>query len=398
MDSEYKSFIKIFITGCLWGTIGLFVKLMEAQGSSSPYTSFLRLLFGFILLALMTLIIDGPKAFCIGRRTLLSCVLLGIICQGIFNILYSTSISMNGMSVGSVLLYTAPIFTCITSMLLFKEKMDILKWVALLVNVVGCVLTATGGDFSAASLAPLGLLIGVGAGFTYAMTAVIGRIAMQEESSPFAVATYNLFFGCLFIALVRHPWTTVDAPFNARLLLYGLLFGLIATALAYSIYFSGLSKITETGKVPVVASIELVVATIIGVFAFSESMTIIKIVGIVLVLLSILLFSWKTIKQDYGENKQDICTQKQDIHIPKQDIGDEKQDIQIPDELGNKTKQHIKDIFERFGYERFFGRTEVMDVLGITASPASALIKKMLDMKLIFPMKGKGKGKYLFKR
>lgn len=107
---------------------------------------------------------------------------------------------------------------------------------------------------------------------------------------------------------------------------------------------------------------------------------------------------WKTIKQDYGENKQDICTPKQDIHIPKQDIGDEKQDIQIPDELGNKTKQHIKDLFERFGYERFFGRTEVMDVLGITASPASALIKKMLDMKLIFPMKGKGKGKYLFKR
>ena len=119
-------------------------------------------------------------------------------------------------------------------------------------------------------------------------------IHMQEETSPFAVATYNLFFGCLFIALVRHPWTTVDAPFNASLLLYGLLFGLIATALAYSIYFSGLSKITETGKVPVVASIELVVATIIGVFAFSESMTIIKIVGIVLVLLSILLFSWKT--------------------------------------------------------------------------------------------------------
>ena len=107
---------------------------------------------------------------------------------------------------------------------------------------------------------------------------------------------------------------------------------------------------------------------------------------------------WKTIKQDYGENKQDICTQKQDIHFPKQDIGDEKQDIQIPDELGNKTKQHIKDLFERFGYERFFGRTEVMDVLGITASPASALIKKMLDIKLIFPMKGKGKGKYLFKR
>ena len=100
---------------------------------------------------------------------------------------------------------------------------------------------------------------------------------------------------------------------------------------------------------------------------------------------------WKTIKQD-------IEGKKQDIHIPKQDIGGEKQDIQITNELGNKTKQHIKDLFEEFGYERFFGRTEVMEVLGITASPASALIKKMLDMKLIYPMKGKGKGKYLFKR
>ena len=289
-----NSYLKIFITGCLWGTIGLFVKLMEAQGSSSSYTSFLRLLFGFLSLAVLTMIFDSPRAFRIGRKTLLSCILLGIVCQGIFNILYSMSISMNGMSVGSVLLYTAPIFTSITSMLLFKEKLGPLKWLALLINVAGCALTATGGDFSAATLAPLGLLTGVGAGFTYAMTAVIGKIAMQEKESPFAVATYNLFFGCLFIAIARRPWRSVAAPFNIRLLLLGFLFGLIATALAYGIYFSGLSRITETSRVPVVASIELVVATIIGVYAFSERMTIVKGIGILLVLLSILLFSGKS--------------------------------------------------------------------------------------------------------
>ncbi|MBR2995727.1 MAG: EamA family transporter [Lachnospiraceae bacterium] len=291
MNSDFKSFARIFITGCLWGTIGLFVKLMEAQGSTSSYTSFLRLFFGFILLAVMTLIFDGPKAFRIGRRTLLSCVLLGIICQGIFNILYSRSISMNGMSVGSVLLYTAPIFTSITAMLIFKEKLNLLKWIALLINVTGCALTATGGDFSAASVVPLGLLIGVGAGFTYAMTAVIGRIAMQEKASPYAVAAYNLFFGCLFIALAGRPWRTVETPFNTRLLLYGFLFGLIATALAYALYFRGLSGIRQTGKVPVVASVELVVATIIGSYAFSENITVIKGIGILLVLFSILLFS-----------------------------------------------------------------------------------------------------------
>ncbi len=291
MDPEFKSFIKIFITGCLWGTIGLFVKLMEAQGSSSSYTSFLRLLFGSVLVALLALIADGPKAFRIGKKTLISCIMLGIVCQGIFNILYSTSISMNGMSVASVLMYTAPVFTSIVCMIVFREKMTALKWFALLVNVAGCVLTATGGDFSAAALAPIGLLLGIGSGFTYAMTAVFGRISMQEASSPFAVAAYNLFFGCVFITLVRRPWTTVENPFNLRVIFLGLLFGLVATALAYSFYFSGLSKITQTSKVPVVASIELVVATVIGVIAFSEGMTVVKIIGILLVLLSILLFS-----------------------------------------------------------------------------------------------------------
>ena len=100
---------------------------------------------------------------------------------------------------------------------------------------------------------------------------------------------------------------------------------------------------------------------------------------------------WKTVKQNIQEGKQDIEDKKQDIR-------EGKQDIRIPDKLGNKTKQHIKELFAEFGYERFFGRTEVMEVLGITASPASALIKKMLDMDLVYPMKGKGKGKYLFKR
>ncbi len=293
MDSELKGLIRIFITGCLWGTIGLFVRLMELQGSSSSYTSFLRLVFGFLLLAILTFALDGPKAFRIGPRTLVSCILLGVVCQGIFNILYSTSISMNGMSVGSVLLYTAPVFTAIASRLLFGEKLDHLKRIALLVNVAGCILTATGGEFGAAAVDPAGLLIGIGSGFTYAMTAVFGKIAMREEASPFAVAAYNLFFGCAFIALVRSPWKSVESPLGVRLLLLGLLFGLIATALAYALYFSGLTKVSQTSKVPVAASVELVVAAVIGFTVFDESINMIRIIGILLVLFSILMFSKK---------------------------------------------------------------------------------------------------------
>ena len=89
---------------------------------------------------------------------------------------------------------------------------------------------------------------------------------------------------------------------------------------------------------------------------------------------------------------------KQDIQEAKQDIETQKQDIRIPESFSNKTKQHIQRLFSVFGYDKFFGRTELMNVLEITASPASELIKKMLESEIIYPMKGKGKGKYLFKR
>lgn len=99
---------------------------------------------------------------------------------------------------------------------------------------------------------------------------------------------------------------------------------------------------------------------------------------------------WKDLKQDIREQKQDI----EDV---KQDIQETKQDIEIQDGLNSKTKQHIRDLFLEFGYDRFFERSDVQNILGITASPASALLKRMLELELIYPMKRKGKGKYIFK-
>ncbi len=105
-----------------------------------------------------------------------------------------------------------------------------------------------------------------------------------------------------------------------------------------------------------------------------------------------------------GENNElknryiHVLWKKQDIQDSKQDIDTRKQDIEIPEAFSNKTKQHIQRLVSVFGYDKFFGRTEVMNVLEISASPASELIKKMLGSELIYPLKGKGKGKYLFRR
>ena len=99
----------------------------------------------------------------------------------------------------------------------------------------------------------------------------------------------------------------------------------------------------------------------------------------------------------WDDTEQDIETEKQDIQPQKQDIGAEKQDIEIPDGISRKTADNIRTLYSTFGKDKFFGRSDVMQALGITASPASLLIKRMLEADLIIPLVGKGKGKYLFK-
>ncbi len=117
-------------------------------------------------------------------------------------------------------------------------------------------------------------------------------------------------------------------------------------------------------------------------------------------------------KQDVGMREQDDETQKQDIETRKQDIGTQEQDIEIQKQdidvlkiynsqlkttsFSKKTLEHIQKLYDKFGKEKVFGRAEVMAVSGITESPASELIKKMLGIEIIVPVQGKGKGKYHF--
>ena len=50
MNSAWKSYGCIFVAGCLWGTNGLFVKLMQGAGSTSAYTGFVRIALSLLIL------------------------------------------------------------------------------------------------------------------------------------------------------------------------------------------------------------------------------------------------------------------------------------------------------------------------------------------------------------
>ncbi len=293
MDSNIRKYALIMLSGILWGTIGLFVKVLDAKGSTSEYTTFMRMCFAFLLLFAITLAKEGTASFRIGRNTLISCALLGFVSMSLNNLCYTNAVNRLGMSLAAAILYMAPIFTSIQSKLFFHEKVGRNKLIALAFNVIGCVLAATGGRLSLEGVSVIGLLFGIGAAFAYSTQNIFGRLA-TDEASPFVVATYNFFFAAAFTLVVARPFSTIDDPFEPQLLIWGLLFGLIPTTIAYLLYFAGIQGLTETSKVPVFCSLELVVATVLGAVLFSENLPPASLAGTALILVSIMLMNRKT--------------------------------------------------------------------------------------------------------
>lgn len=286
---DHRGAAPVIITGCLWGSIGLFIRLMSDAGASAATISFLRMLFAFVILAAVTVAHSGISAFCVSGRTLLFSAALGLVCHGVYNVFYSWAVTLTGVTVSAVLLRIAPVFTAVISALCFHERITRHKCLALAANVIGCVLAATGGRFDSALFSLTGILCGVAAGLCYALSAIFGRLA-GENSDPFVVSTYSYLFATVFLSIFLKPWAQ-PIHVTPAILGLGFLYALIPTAIAYLLYYRGLQQIQESSKVPVLASMETVVAAVIGVLVLGEKLGVVHYLGIVVVMASIVMTS-----------------------------------------------------------------------------------------------------------
>ena len=102
-------------------------------------------------------------------------------------------------------------------------------------------------------------------------------------------------------------------------------------------------------------------------------------------------------KQAFDNEKTGLQDEKQAFDNEKTGLQDEKQvfeslltdlTVSIP------IRENIIKLFQHFGFNTVFSRADVMQVIGITATPATELMRKMKKAKLI--ESAKGRGKYIF--
>lgn len=283
--------VLILAAGTLWGCMGAFVRYLETLGLQSLDMVLIRAVTTTILMFVFLLLYDR-NLLKIKWKDLWCFVGTGIVSIVFFNYCYFTSITMTSLSVAAVLLYTAPAFVMLFSRILFGEKLTAKKIGAVALTVVGCVFV-TGMAGGGESLSPLGILIGLGAGIGYALYSIFSRFAIERGYNTFTISFYTFFMasiGVIPLADVRRTVSIVCSGVDK--IGAAFLFGFLSAVLAFLLYTEGLSRM-DNGRAAIIASIEPVVATLVGMFVYGEILSLTQWIGVALVLGAIVMCNLK---------------------------------------------------------------------------------------------------------
>ena len=280
----------IVLAGCLWGTMGVFVRHLNGMGLQSMEIVEVRSILAALILFPCVALKDR-RLLKLRAKNIWPLIGTGILSMVFFNFCYFSTIARMNLSAAAILLYTSPIFVMLLSLIFFRERLTARKLLALALAFSGCCLVS-GVVTAAQGLTLSGLLLGLGSGFGYALYSIFSRFSLNQGVGSITITCYTFLFaaagGALFtdFIAVANAFRTYGLPLLGFLVLYCL----VTTVAPYLLYTAGL-KYVENGPASVMASVEPVVATLIGLLLYAETPTLSAVLGMVLVLAALALLS-----------------------------------------------------------------------------------------------------------
>jgi DME family drug/metabolite transporter len=266
----------------IWGTLGLFAKILYAQGVSFESLVAVRASLGWAAVLLFVLATGGPKSLRVAGRDLVFLVPLGLVGIGFFYLLYFYTVRESTVGTAAILLYSSPAFVVVLARLFLKEALNSAKVIALFVTVGGIFLVAGAYDPANLEVSPKVLLAGLLSGLTYGLYSIFGR-PVAGRLDPSVILSYALFFGASLLVVTALPTlgTLAGLPAGSYALLFML--AVVHTTLGFALYTFGLGRL-GAGRAAIVATIEPVVAGAIGTVLLAEALTVPKVIGAGLVI------------------------------------------------------------------------------------------------------------------
>lgn len=273
--------------GALWGTTGPLSTALYKEGEAITGIGFWRILIGTAALAAYALLFRRDL-FKVDRRGLLLVGLGGGALVALFEVAYQFAIAGAGVASAAALLYTAPFLVALLARPLLGEALTSRRLLLAVVVGVGAVFAVQGGshDANLAGVATPRLALGVAGGLlaalSYAGTTLLARFAVPRYGVTkvllLEIAGGTLLLGIILPLAGRTPLP--PATLGGWIYIAALVLGTVILA---NVFFFSATRRIEAAPTAVAATIEPVVGTLMALALFSQRLTAIGWLGMLMV-------------------------------------------------------------------------------------------------------------------
>lgn len=291
--ANVRGYVIVLIATLLMSTTGILIKYLLVDFNMKPLNlAFLRVLIVTVAMGSVLLLVRRADLK-VQTRHLIYFVVMGVVGVGLHQLVWVTSVNLNGAAVATVLVYINPTIVALVSVRVFGETLDRTKVIALVLTLTGMVLVAQMYNPANLQLNGLGILVGLTTGVTWATYAIIGQF-ISRRYSPWASLFYAFLFGALFLLplqLIAGDILGLGTQWNGWAILFFLALG--PTLVGFGLYTVGLSQIPAS-VVTLIATLEPVFSIVLAFILFNEVLELAQIVGAGLILLAVILLRPKT--------------------------------------------------------------------------------------------------------
>ncbi len=280
---------KLLLTAIFWG--GTFIAGRTLSDHVAPFSAaFLRFFIASIPLLYMTYRMEGrfPP---IQKEKIFYLLLLGLTGVFLYNVFFFKGLRLIHAGRASLVIANNPVFIAIASFFLFKEKLNAVKIVGILVSVSGAMVAISRGNLQGMLTESIGrgeifIFFAVLSWVSYSL---IGKRVMQDFSAIEAV-TYASVTGAimLFPAALAEGMSTDIFEYSAANWISLFYLGFFGTVLGFVWYYEGIKKLGPS-KASLFINFVPISAIILAFLFLDEPITISLLAGAAMVSLGVYL-------------------------------------------------------------------------------------------------------------
>ncbi|MBW2196287.1 MAG: EamA family transporter, partial [Deltaproteobacteria bacterium] len=250
-----------------------------------PFSAaFFRFLIASIFLVLFTYRIEG-KLPLPGKRQMIPVFLLGMTGVFSYNVFFFKGLKLINAGRAAIIIAGNPIFITLFSAYFFKEKLNLIKGIGIIISVIGAVIVISKGSLSEIVNG------GIGRGEIFIFCCVLSWVAysligkaVMNSLSPLASVTYSSVIGTVllfFPAFFEGMFNDYSSYTNMAWLSIFYL-GFFGTVIGFVWYYEGIKEIGAM-RASLFINFVPISAVVLAFFILNEPITLSLLIGTVLV-------------------------------------------------------------------------------------------------------------------